>query len=140
MLFRSSTDECLLYARALFDSNQHRAAIEFIQTSAVDLGAEGRFWLAQAHAANGDWPEALENYSLCLAQPGFVFRNEALIGRARMLQNLDRKKEAGEILAPAVDWPASPIRNTALQELAGLFLDNNDAQAAEDILKKIQPE
>ena len=135
-----STDECLLYARALFDSNQHRAAIEFIQTSAVDLGAEGRFWLAQAHAANGDWPEALENYSLCLAQPGFVFRNEALIGRARMLQNLDRKKEAGEILAPAVDWPASPIRNTALQELAGLFLDNNDAQAAEDILKKIQPE
>jgi outer membrane protein assembly factor BamD (BamD/ComL family) len=136
----SSQDESLLYARALFESNQPGAAIQFIQTSNIDLGAEGRFWLAQAHAANGDWPEALEAYSLCLAQPDFGFRLEALIGRARMLQNLGRNKEAEDSLAPAVDWPHSPLRNTALQELAGLCLDRNDPRTAEDILNKIQLE
>ena len=136
----SSATECLLYARALFEANQHGAAIEFLKTSEVDLGAEGSFWLAQAHAANSDWPEALDAYSLCLAQPDFVFRHEALIGRARMLQNLDRKNDAEDTLAPAIDWPASPLRTTALQELAGLFLDRNDSRAAEEVLGKLQPE
>jgi outer membrane protein assembly factor BamD (BamD/ComL family) len=136
----SSQDESLLYARALFESNQPGAAIQFIQTSNIDLGAEGRFWLAQAHAANGDWPEALEAYSLCLAQPDFCFRLEALIGRARMLQNLGRNKEAEDSLAPAVDWPPSPLSNMALQELAGLCLDRNDPRTAEDILNKIELE
>ncbi|MFM8982571.1 MAG: tetratricopeptide repeat protein [Spartobacteria bacterium] len=136
----SSPAECLLYARALFEANQPGAAIEFLKTSEVDLGAEGRFWLAQAHAANSDWPEALDAYSLCLAQPDFIFRHEALIGRARMLQNLDRKKDAEETLAPAIDWPESPLRTTALQELAGLFLDRNDSNAVEEVLGKLQPE
>ena len=136
----SSVDECLLYARALFEANQPEAAIAFLESAEIDLGPEGRFWLAQAHAANGDWPEALEAYSLCLAAPDFVFRKEALIGRARMLQNLDRKTEAEEILAPAIDWPASPIRTSALQELAGLCLDRKDPRTAEEILGKIQTE
>ena len=136
----SSPDECLLYARALFESNQPRAAIVFIQNSSIDLGAEGRFCLAQAHAANGDWPEALEAYSLCLTQPDFGFRHEALIGRARMLQNLNRNKEAEEALASAIDWPKSPLRSSALQELARLCLDRNDPRTAEEILKKNLPE
>ena len=134
----SSVDECLLYARALFEANQPEAAIAFLESAEIDLGPEGRFWLAQAHAANGDWPEALEAYSLCLAPPDFVFRKEALIGRARMLQNLDRKTEAEEILAPAIDWPASPIRTSALQELAALCLDRKDPRTTEEILCKIQ--
>jgi outer membrane protein assembly factor BamD (BamD/ComL family) len=136
----SSQDESLFYARALFESNQPAAAIQFIQTSNIDLGAEGRFWLAQAHAADGDWPGALEAYTLCLAQPDFGFRHEALIGRSRMLQNLGRNKEAEEALAPALDWPASPLRNSALQELAALCLERSDPRTAEEILKKIQPE
>jgi len=136
----SSPDECLLYARALFESNQPRAAIDFIQTSQIDLGAEGRFWLAQAHAANGDWSEALEAYSLCVAQPDLVYRQEALIGRARMLENLERKTEAEKTLAPTLDWNPSPIRDTALQDLARLCLDRNDPRTAEEILKKTQPE
>ena len=136
----SSAAEGLLYARALFEASQPGAAIEFIKTSEVDLGEEGRFWLAQANAASGDWTEALAAYTLCMAQPEFIFRNESLIGRARMLQNLDRNKEAEETLAPTIDWPSSPLRSAAMQELAGLFLDRNDTPAAEEVLGKIQPE
>lgn len=135
-----SQADSLLYARALFESHQPRAAIDFIQNCEIDLGPEGRFWLAQALAANGDWNEALSAYTDCLAENDFVFSREALIGRSRMLQNLARMDEAMEALQPCLDWPASPLRTTALQELAGLYLNRNDPHAAREILDKTKPE
>lgn len=134
-----SRAEALLYARALFESGQPRAAIDFIEKCEIALGPEGRFWLAQAFAANGDWNEALYAYTTCLGQKDFAFSHETLIGRARMLQNLSRKDEAVEALRPSLDWPVSPLRTEALQELAGLFLDRNDPGKARDILEKIHP-
>lgn len=135
----SSQDESLLYARALFESNQSQAAIEFIEKSEIDLGSEGKFWLAQAFAANGNWSQALAAYTDCLAPKDFTFSQAALIGRSRMLQNLGRIDEALEALQPCLDWPASSLRNPALQELAGLHLDRNNPHSAEEILDKIQP-
>ena len=132
--------DSLLYARALFESHQPGAAIDFIQNCEIDLGPEGRFWLAQALAASGDWNEALSAYTDCLADKDFGFSREALIGRSRMLQNLARMDEALEALQPCLDWPASPLRTIALQELAGLYLDRNDPHAAREILDKTNPE
>jgi tetratricopeptide (TPR) repeat protein len=57
-----------------------------------------------------------------------------------MLQNLDRKSEAEEILAPAMSWPFSPLRTIALQELAALRLDRKDPRAAVEILDQIMPD
>ena len=134
-----SPAEALLYARALFESNQPEAAIDFLEKCEVDLGPEGRFWLAQAHAANGEWSDALAAFTFCLAQKNFAFSQEARIGRARMLLNLDRADEALKALEPCHDWPASPRRTEALQDLAALHLDRKDPRAAREILDNLQP-
>ena len=133
----SSASECLLYAQALFESNQAEAAIQFLESSEIDLGSEARFWLAQSRAANGAWSAALDAYTECLAQTDLPLREEALIGRARMLQNLDRYPEAEETFALAINWPASPLRTIACQELAALRLDRKDSRGALEILDQI---
>ena len=136
----SSASACLLYAQALFESNQPDAAIQFLESSEIPLGPAGLFWMAQSQAAIGEWSAALEAYSEGSSQTDFPLRNEALLGQARMLQNLDRKSEAEEILAPAVSWPSSPLRTMALQELAALRLDRKDPAAALEILDQIMPD
>jgi len=136
----SSASACLLYAQALFESNQPDAAIQFLESSEIPLGPTGLFWLAQSRAASGDWSAALEAYSEVSSHTDFPLRNESLLGRARMLQNLDRKSEAEEILAPAMSWPSSPLRTIALQELAALQLDRKDPRAAMEILDQIKPD
>jgi tetratricopeptide (TPR) repeat protein len=133
----SSASECLLYAQALYESNQPGAAIQFLESSEVPLGPTGLFWMAQSRAANGEWSTALEAYNQCLAQTNFPLQNEALLGRSRMLQNLDRNSEAEETLAPVMNWPFSPIRTIALQVLAALRLDRENPRAALEIINQI---
>lgn len=130
----SPAADCLLYARALLESNQPQAALEFLSRCEVDLGPEGIFWRAQAGAANGDWAGALDAYSRCAADTAFEFHRESIIGRARMMQNLDLIDEAIATLETAASWPASDARTTALHQFAGLLLDRNSTVRARDIL------
>lgn len=128
--------ERLLYGRALIESGQAQAAVSFLENAPAESGAAGDFWLAQARAANGDWNAALDFYARCAGQPDFEFANEARVGQARMLWNLGRSEEASKILESAADWPASPLRTGALQDLAELELDNGRAETVSKILQK----
>ena len=76
----SSASACLLYAQALFESNQPEAAIQFLESSEIPLGPAGLFWMAQSRAANGEWSTALEAYNQCLAQTNFPLQSNN-IGR-----------------------------------------------------------
>ena len=131
--------EKLLYGRALLEAGQARAAVVFLEAAQAELGAEGFFWLAQAHAANGDWREALDFYSRCVEAPEFEFSKEALIGRARMLANLGKSSEASECLQAALKWTSSPVRTEALLDLAEYELEAGRAESARGILEKIEP-
>ena len=133
----TSTEEKLLYGRSLLESGQAQAATSFLE-SAGDLGAGGAFWLAQAHAANGDWREALDFYTRCAEAPVFELSEEAVIGRARMLANLGRRAEAVEILQPALQWPPSPAAAEALLDLADLELQEGRSESARAVLLKAE--
>ena len=130
--------ERLLYGRALIESGQAQAAVSFLENAPQESGAEGDFWLAQAQAANGDWNTALDFYMRCAGQPDFEFSNEARVGQARMLRNLGRFDEAAKILETAADWPATPLRTGALQDLAELELEKGRADAVRSILKNAE--
>lgn len=129
--------EKILYGRALLESGQAQAAVDFFQ-DAGDLGAEGAFWLAQAHARNGDWREALDLYVLCAESAEFEFYRESVIGRARMLANLGRRSEALEILLPARQWPSSTASAEALLDLSDLELQEGRSEAARAVLLKAE--
>ncbi|MFM8364924.1 MAG: tetratricopeptide repeat protein, partial [Verrucomicrobiota bacterium] len=112
--------------------------VSFLENAPQESGAEGEFWLAQAHAANGEWNPALDFYTRCAGQADFEFSNEARVGQARMLRNLGRSDEAAKILESAADWPVTPLRTGALQDLAELELEKGRAGAARTILQKAE--
>jgi TolA-binding protein len=132
----------LLYAEALIAANQLDAAISLLKTIPPQSphAASRNFWLAQAHAANGDWTEALALYSPCSTNPTSPYCHEALVGRARMLKNLARPDESTAILQSATTWPPSPTQRLALLDLASTLLDQNNPAAARTALTPITPE
>lgn len=127
--------ERLLYGRALIESGEAQAAVSFLGNAPAESGPAGDFWLAQAHAAGGDWNAALDFYTRCAGQPDFEWSRESRAGQARMLRNLGRSAEALKILAEAADWPPSPLRTDALMDAAEIELGNGRAAAARAILQ-----
>ncbi len=53
----------ILYARALIADGQPGGAVRLLSAVSPHAGLEREFWLAQAHAANGDSAEALSKYT-----------------------------------------------------------------------------
>ena len=125
----------LLYARALIEAGQSEAAATLIETAAIPTGPARDFWLAQALAGNGDWLKASQAYANAARASDFEFQKEAVIGQARMLKSLSKPKEAAATLAPAANWPASPINSSALLDLAEIQLAQKNATAARTVLE-----
>ena len=115
---QAGADANLLYARALIEAGQTEAAANLIETSNIPTGPARDFWLAQALAGNGDWLKASQAYANAAPASDFELQKEAVIGQARMLKALSKREEAAAALAPANDWPASPIKSSALLDLA----------------------
>ena len=130
----------LLYARALIEAGQSEAAATLIETAAIPTGPARDFWLAQALAGNGDWLKASQAYAKAARASDFEFQKEAVIGQARMLKSLSKPKEAAATLAPAADWSASPIKSSALLDLAEIQLAQKNATAARTVLEGIPAE
>ena len=125
----------LLYARALIEAGQSEAAATLIETAAIPTGPARDFWLAQALAGNGDWLKASQAYTNAARASDFEFQKEAVIGQARMLKSLSKPEEAAATLAPAANWPASPIKSSALLDLAEIQLAQKNATAARTVLE-----
>ena len=130
----------LLYARALIEASQSEAAATLIETAAIPTGPARDFWLAQALAGNGDWLKASQAYANAARASDFEFQKEAVIGQARMLKSLSKPEEAAATLAPAADWPNSPIKSSALLDLAEIQLAQKNATAARTVLEGIPAE
>ena len=130
----------LLYARALIEAGQSEAAATLIETAAIPTGPAQDFWLAQALAGNGDWLKASQAYANAARASDFEFQKEAVIGQARMLKSLSKPEEAAATLAPAADWPNSPIKSSALLDLAEIQLAQKNATAARTVLEGIPAE
>lgn len=130
----------LLYARALIEAGQSEAAATLIETAAIPTGPARDFWFAQALAGNGDWLKASQAYANAARASDFEFQKEAVIGQARMLKSLSKPEEAAATLAPAAHWPASPIKSSALLDLAEIQLAKKNATAARTVLEGIPAE
>jgi predicted negative regulator of RcsB-dependent stress response len=136
---QSHPEANLLYARALIAADQTDAAILLLKSSPNHPAPDSSFWLAQAHAADGDWEDALANYTAAAESPDFALHKEAVIGLARMLGNLGRLGEAAAALAPATSWPASRQQSLAFSDLAEICLAQDNAPAARDALAHLSP-
>ena len=126
----------ILYARALIADGQPRAAIKLLGEVSPGAGLEKEFWLAQALAANGDFPEALAKYTRCTMAEDFSFFREAALGRASMLRNLNRIDEAISVLEGTASWPTSSSKTQALLDLAELQILKGSGSGAEGSDKK----
>jgi len=128
----------LLYARALIEAGQSEAAAALITSSGIPSGPARDFWLAQALAANGDWLNASQAYASAVRVSDFEFQKQAVIGHARMLKNLGKLQEAADTLTPATTWPPSDTKSSALLDLAGILLDQNNPASARARLDEIE--
>ena len=124
----------LLYARALIADGQPEAAVKLLGAVSQRVGLAREFWLAQALAANGDSLEALAKYTSCTKVPDFLFFREAVLGRASMLRNLNRIKEAVSVLEGANSWPPSSPKTQALLDLAELHILKGSGAEAQCVL------
>jgi TolA-binding protein len=137
---QAGADANLLYARALIEAGQTEAAAKLIETAVIPTGPARDFWLAQALAGNGDWLKASQAYANAARASDFELQKEAVIGQARVLKALSKPEEAAAALAPANDWPASPIKSSALLNLAEIQLAQKNATAARAVLEGIPAE
>jgi len=112
----------LAYARALVEAGRPQEAEKILSKHAKKTGRAGDFWMAQSLAAQGRWADALPRFRSCADDRSFPLRNEAQLGCARMLANLNRPADAIEFLAPAFHWSAGRLREEALLDLASLEL------------------
>ena len=124
----------ILYARALIADGQPGAAVKLLGEVSPSEGLEKEFWLAQALAANGDFPEALAKYTRCTMAEDFSFFREAVLGRASMLRNLNRIDEAVSVLEGAASWPTSSSKTQALLDVAELQILKGSGSEAKKIL------
>ena len=124
----------ILYARALIADGQPGVAVRLLSVVSPHAGLEREFWLAQAHAANGDSAEALSKYTRCTMAADFLFFREAVLGRASMLRNLNRIDEAVSVLEGALSWLSSVGKNQALLDLAELQILKGSGSGAKKVL------
>lgn len=136
---KAGAEANLLYARALIEAGKPDVADALLKRELSRTGSDGLFWLAQAQAASGEWAEALKNYSICARDAGCSRQNEALVGEARMLTNTNDPQKAVSVLEKAYAWPPSPIRVTALMDLAELELAAGRIPQAAAALNDAQP-
>ena len=128
----------LLYARALIESGQSASAINLMETADLSPSPAAEFWMAQAQAANGDFAKALKGYAAASQQSGFEFQKEAVLGLARSQKTLLRLEDAAATLSPALEWPASPAKVSALLDLAAIRLDQKKTAAARACLENLE--
>src|SRR3712207_524187 len=67
----------LKLAQALIAAEQTSDALNLLTDPAIADVPEAKFFSAQAHAARGEWTEALAQYRQCSADPASPFRSEA---------------------------------------------------------------
>ncbi len=134
---KGDSEGVLLLARALVESGRATEALTLLSMADGLPACERDFWTAQALAGEGRAGDALNHYWKCIESDGCSKSREAALGAARMLFASGEKPEAVALLESARDWPASPLRDAALLDLAAAALDLNDLVAAKSALDAI---
>lgn len=116
----------LLYARALHAAGQPGAARRILEGGVAGEGAPRDFWLAQALAAEGEPSSALEFYLAASRDEGFIHREAAVLGAARMMAALGEEDRALGQLKPLAASTGSPMAVPARLELASIQLRLGD--------------
>lgn len=128
----SQTAADLLLGQALIAAGRYQESVDRLSGPA-SAEAAGKFWLAEAYAALGQPEKALPFYKALTTEEEFASR--AVVGEARMLQQLWRSGEALALLrARAARAPADEL--VAL-ELAEQSLDAGDAATADAALQRV---
>jgi predicted negative regulator of RcsB-dependent stress response len=122
-------------ARCLIEADREQEAIDWLAKTPHRDEAEVAFWRAQALAQKGDYAAALADYNRAV-KDDFPLRQEAELGRARMLEALGRESQALAIYRAA---PAdSPWRDSAALAAATLQLRSGQIKDARQTLSGIK--
>lgn len=122
-------------ARCLIESDREQEAVDWLTKTTHRDEPEVAFWRAQALAQKGDYAAALADYNRAV-KDDFALRQEAELGRARMLEALGRESQALAIYRGA---PAdSPWRDSAALAAATLQLRSGQIKEAKETLAGAQ--
>src|SRR6266576_1209455 len=124
--------------QALIAANRPAEAVSLITANNLTETASDKFWYAQALASLGQSGGALGLYDAAAADNKFLLRNDAIFGAAEMLRALNRLDEALGRVTPLLQIKQWQTR--AALCLASLYLDKNDAQNAQRVLKRVGDE
>jgi TolA-binding protein len=122
----------LLLGEALIAAGRYQESVDRLSRLAAGEPA-GKFWLAEAYAALGQPEKALPLYKALAADREFASR--AVVGEARMLQQLWRSGEALDLLRSRAR--EAPDDKLVALELAEQSLDAGDAATADAALKRV---
>jgi tetratricopeptide (TPR) repeat protein len=122
-------------ARCLLESDREAEAVRWLSDTPHRDEPEVTFWRAQALAQKGDYQAALADYNRA-AKNDFPLREEAELGRARMLEALGRDSLALAVYRNAPE--GGPWRNSASLAAAALYIRAGQFSQAREMLARVQ--
>lgn len=123
--------------KALIAAEQPTEALAVLADAAAARLPERKFFQAQAHAALGEWNDALVLYRDCVADAAARYPAEARVGEAEALRGAGRVDEAMQALNALAGDQRVGVR--ARFRLVELLLDKGEVGRGAALLKSTQP-